>query len=319
MHCEDWRLASPDELLPWLDAERSRWLDQLGWDIAAGLEAAERGRQSGRTPGLVARDDTGGVAGWTFYWTDRGTLHLGVLAGARAEAVRLLLDEAIEAPEATYARRYQAFLFPASPAVASALARRRFLLAPQLLLSRMPPGPAPVDEVPGCRPWRMDDLPNAVRLLARAYAGSPTGQAFAPDGRLDEWVAYLAQVVRSSACGPLQPTASFVVEGERPDRPAATVLTTATAADTWHIAQIAVDPLLQGRGLARGLVRRVLGQAAIAGMRAVTLVVDERNAAARALYASLGFVPRATLLLASRPRLTRVTSSGLTEARVPSA
>jgi ribosomal protein S18 acetylase RimI-like enzyme len=74
----------------------------------------------------------------------------------------------------------------------------------------------------------------------------------------------------------------------------------------WHIAQIAVDPSVRRNGLARRLVQSVCESAGAAGAREVTLVVDDRNEAARALYASMGFRERATLLFGSRPRLTRV-------------
>jgi ribosomal protein S18 acetylase RimI-like enzyme len=155
------------------------------------------------------------------------------------------------------------------------------------------------------RPWHGDDLPGLVRLLARAYAGTPVAQAFAPDGLLEQWVAYVGQLISTPACGTFLPGASAVVPGESVARPAGAILTTGISPGTWHIAQVATDPGVRRRGLARLLVSHVCAHATTSGAREVTLVVDERNAAARALYDSMGFVHRGTLLLASRGRLAR--------------
>lgn len=305
MRYEDWRLSTTADLLPLLEAERRRWLEDLGWDISAGLAAAEQGRRTGRVPGFLARGPDGRPAGWTFFSVDRGTLSLGVLIGDRADVVRELLDLSIEAPEAAFARRYQVFLFPRAAAVGVALARRRFDVAPQRFLVRPVAPPSGPPEGVG-RGWREEDLPDVVRLLARAYAGTPASAAFAPDGRLEEWAAYLGQVTRSSACGTFLPQATVIVAGERPDRPAGALLVTTTSEGVWHVAQVAVDPACRRTGLARRMVTAVCHAAGAAGARELTLVVDERNQAARALYAGLGFFERSVLLFGARPRLTRV-------------
>lgn len=303
---EDWRQAAPAEVAPLFARECDRWLSALSWDIAPALALAEQGRRTGRLPGFLARAADGACVGWTFFSVDRGTLSIGMLTGERADVVRELLDRVIEAPEAAYGRRYQGFLFPRNAAVAVAMTRRRFTVDPQLLLARQLPSPrAEATSQPG-RAWREDDLPSVVRLLARAYAGTPTAQAFAPGGRLEEWVDYLGQIVKASACGGFLPDVSLVVDAGRLDQPVAAILTTTTAPGVWHVAQVAVDPAQRRAGLARGLVTQVLTSAAAAGAREVTLVVDQRNDAARALYARLGFVERAQLLFGSRPRLTRV-------------
>lgn len=306
MQYEDWRAAAPADVAPLFEAERERWLRDLSWDIARGFVAAEEGRRAGRVPGLVARGPDGRCAGWTFFSVDRGTLNIGVLAGDRADVVRELLDRSLEYPEAAFARRYQGFLYPSSAAVPVALTRRRFALTAQRFLGWTA---RPVEPVASGRCWREDDLPGIVRLLARAYAGTPTAQAFAPEGRLDEWVGYVAQIVRAGACGTFLPEASIVLPGALPERPNGAILVTATAAGTWHIAQVVVDPGVRREGIGRRLVQAVCASAAAAGARDVTLVVDERNAPACALYDALGFSTRATLVFGSRPRLTRVLSS----------
>lgn len=60
-------------------------------------------------------------------------------------------------------------------------------------------------------------------------------------------------------------------------------------ADEGEIADVAVAPAARRRGIARALLERVATDAMQAGVRALYLEVRESNAAARALYESLGF------------------------------
>jgi ribosomal-protein-alanine N-acetyltransferase len=59
--------------------------------------------------------------------------------------------------------------------------------------------------------------------------------------------------------------------------------------DELHINSLAVDEPWRRRGLARVLLRSVIGDAVASGARAATLEVRQSNAAARALYEGLGF------------------------------
>lgn len=65
---------------------------------------------------------------------------------------------------------------------------------------------------------------------------------------------------------------------------------------TWHIAdeaellRIAVDPVVRRRGLGRALLDDVVRDATSRGCRQIDLEVGRANAAARALYAAVGFV-----------------------------
>jgi len=59
--------------------------------------------------------------------------------------------------------------------------------------------------------------------------------------------------------------------------------------DELHINSLAVEPARRRQGLARLLLKRVLGEMAEAGARSATLEVRTSNVAARALYEGLGF------------------------------
>ncbi len=64
------------------------------------------------------------------------------------------------------------------------------------------------------------------------------------------------------------------------------------AADEAELLTVAVRPMARRRGLGRALVGQAGAQAAALGAAAMFLEVAEGNAAARGLYAALGFVPR---------------------------
>lgn len=60
--------------------------------------------------------------------------------------------------------------------------------------------------------------------------------------------------------------------------------------DAWHVMNVAVDPGLRGRGIARGLLEVLFEQTAADADRGYTLEVRVTNAVAIHLYESLGFV-----------------------------
>jgi len=60
--------------------------------------------------------------------------------------------------------------------------------------------------------------------------------------------------------------------------------------DAWHIMNVAVDPGVRGRGIARALLERLFEQTAGDADRGYTLEVRVTNAVAIHLYESLGFV-----------------------------
>jgi len=61
-------------------------------------------------------------------------------------------------------------------------------------------------------------------------------------------------------------------------------------ADEAHLLDLVVEPSMRRRGVGRALVERVISETRRSGARVVLLEVRASNAAARALYGSLGFV-----------------------------
>jgi hypothetical protein len=249
MPCDDWRQAGAAELAPWYAAERARWTRVLGWDPVLVLAMAEEARQAGRLAGFVARDDAGRITGVAYYNHERGALQIGALQAERADVVRDLLDRILESPEASFARRYQGFLFPPISGVDVALTRRRFDVMPQLYLGCRLDGLAPPAGTPvQVRPWRDEDVPAAARLLARAYAGTATGAAFAPEGA--SMSGRLFGAILHSPAAAFRAVMTVVIDGPQPERLGGLVLTTRLSPSTAPGAG-GVDPDQHRRGGAR--------------------------------------------------------------------
>ena len=122
---------------------------------------------------------------------------------------------------------------PGVAGLEGALARRRFEVTKYLYLSR--------ELTAGSEPWRLrssmriahwreKDAVMSVRLMARAYAGVASARVFAPRGTLEEWATYLAQLIKTPACGRFLPSASLAATSIRPDEALRGVLTHGAAA-----------------------------------------------------------------------------------------
>lgn len=306
MILEDWRDASADVVQGLYDAERRRWEARLHWDPAPALAVLEDARQAGLVAGWIARDADGAALGWTYYLLHDGLLQIGGLVASRPSVARRLIDAALESPEAALARGWSGFLFPESDSIRSALTRQRFLLRETVYLTRqLDRDCGDAGRVTAVRGWLDDDFASGVRILAAAYAGEPAAAAFAPDGRREQWAAYAWQLLRTPGCGRFDPALSAVAVG-KDGLPRGLAMTTWIARGTVHVAQIAVLPEARRAGLGEALLRSVARLARAAGARRLTLMVDERNAAARGLYERLGFVEEARLVFASRAARNRV-------------
>lgn len=304
MTFEDWRDAGPTTVAALYAAEEDRWRSQLGWDTRASWAIVEEGRARGHVPGFLLRDGAGAIRGWTYYVCHNGSLQIGGLTGDRAADVRALLDRVLDSPEASLASSVSAFVFPAPPPLISALKRRRFAVRTSLYLSRDVGAAdgAHAGTPQGFRLRTLDDRDvfPAVRLLAHAYEGVPGAECFAPTGRLEEWVRYIRQLIDSPACGHIHRGASFVAE-ELPDgRLAGLVLTTSLSADTAHVAQLVVGRAARGHGVGDALLTQACLTASASGHRAMTLMVDQENAAARRVYERQHFATRSVFVYAHR-------------------
>lgn len=131
-----------------------------------------------------------------------------------------------------------------------------------------PPAPGPADPGLALRDARPDDVPAVSTLLAAGFGGEQD----AP------------QVLRRLADTRVAVFDSRVVAALRVERDG----------DTGGVYGFVVEPVLQGRGIGRDVLRRVCRQLAADGAARVALEVATNNEHALSLYTSLGFHPVAT-------------------------
>jgi ribosomal protein S18 acetylase RimI-like enzyme len=319
----DWRGASPDVVAPVFEQERQRWLKTLQWDSARAWREVERARTTWGLPGFLAMDDAGKALGSIFYLPDSNRYDIGGVTADSPAVTGALLDGVVARAASEDVGEVRCFVFESASNLGNELANRGFRVEPYLYLSASldaaraathpetclaeahgrRPAPAAITQTRATgsltsAAWTQNDLGPASRLLRDAYAGEP-GRIFAPEGTLGEWERYLRNLVELSACGELNARASrtFRMSGTL----AGVAIVTAVAQKTAHLAQFAVHPGAQGKGVARTVLRQAFEAAAEQGFATVTLLVAESNVKARRLYESLGFAPRATFLSACRP------------------
>lgn len=300
----DWRDADAAVVADLYAEETARWRDTLSWDTTAMWPVVEAGRRAGTVVGAVARDAAGATSGWCFALLQDGTLQIGGFLAASVEATETLLEALVRSADGRAARRWNWFGYFDAPGLEQALAGRGGAVARYEYLRcrlqgapsvEVPPASAAIRSVRG---WRASDARDVPALLASAYTGHDLSRPFAPTGRMEEWHEYAALLVGSSGCGVFDPSLSLVAETEAGRLDAAAVVTRITPT-TAHLAQLAVRAESQAAGLGRTLLSGAKALARAAGCTELTLLVHERNARARRVYAEAGFEADASFLSAA--------------------
>jgi ribosomal protein S18 acetylase RimI-like enzyme len=313
----DWRGASPGVVAAVFERERERWLQLLHWDPARAFREVEQARTTWGLPGLIALDDQGRALGSIFYLPDSNRFDIGGVTADSAAVTAALLDSVMARAASEAVDEVRCFVFESAPNLGRELTCRGFHVERYLYLSAalcrtglcVPDDSAghdgrPVvvgDAIPAPPPlktdtWHPADVTAIAALLQQSY-DRDSGRIFAPQGTPEEWERYLRNLVEHGACGDLNTSASRILRVA--GQVVAAAVVTSAAPRTAHLAQFAVHPVAQGKGLARAVLREVWLAAAQHGFEKATLLVAESNRRARALYASLGLRPVATFLAAS--------------------
>jgi len=295
MDVRDWRDADAADTQLLYAREQDFWVRELAWDASGSWREIEQARTTWGLPGRLAIDHKRTVRGWSYYMPDGETLHIGGIAADSRDATEALLDEGLRiAAEPPRPVRVSCFVPERANGFEAALLDRGFSVEHYHYLSR-PLTAAPEDVPPtGAEPWREGDLLPAAELLRTAYGDQ--GRHFAPRGTLTEWEHYTRGLVERPGCGDLEPGLTRVVRDG--GTMIALVLTTRVAPKTLHFAQVAVHPARRREGVARRLVEEACRLAQPRAFRQATLLVGEENTAARKLYESMGFEPRARFIAA---------------------
>lgn len=287
MIVSDWRRLPADVVAELYRRERDRWRRQLSWETASNWHTLETARTTWGLPGFVCRDADGRIRGWTFYLERDDRIEVGGFIADDPRATRLLVASLLDCVRP--GGELSGFLYTDAPGLDAALAGSGVTSRPFLYLNRALDA-LPLDDVAfgDATSWVGDDLAAAASLLREAYG--ETGRIFARHNQLHEWEEYVGNLVRDPACGVFSPALSRVLRGR--DRYDALAIVTTIGPGTAHLAQIAVRPSQQRRGVGQQLLRDVLRAARDAGCARMTLLVGAGNDRARALYQRMGFVER---------------------------
>ena len=184
-------------------------------------------------------------------------LHGGIVIGDR-----LLLDGVLTGDLASRAQAVTLFAFANAHGLAGALATRDRAVDRYAYLVKPLEAQSPCASN-GPRGWRSTDAEATATLLARVLrALMPRAvRAAWRDGGGRE---HVGQLIGAAGCGTIM-VDSCVAPAGRSRRLAGVVLVTRLSATTAHIAQIAVDPLAQRRGVGRLLVDEACDRARRAG------------------------------------------------------
>jgi ribosomal protein S18 acetylase RimI-like enzyme len=296
MRLANWREARARDFTGiWHDLSR-RWAERLAWDSTATWSAVDGQRQNGTLPGLMLLDDER-IAAWSFFLIHRNTMQIGALEADSPESTAKLLDGVLSLANPVVAPSgVMVFAFSDAPGLSGALVERGFDVDRYLYLTRgLPPTPsAPPDP-----DWDRDFAPQLPALFAEAYGEASLTRPFARHGEPDEWREYVAQLIGTGACGRFEARLSSA-RADASGKLTGAIVTTVVGPGTAHIAQVAVDPAYRGRGMARSMLGDVLAKASRDGLASISLLVSERNAAARRLYEASGFREAASFISAGR-------------------
>lgn len=305
------------EVERFLRYETALWRARLYWDVSTAVASLRRALERGGIAGKAARYQ-GEVAAFAYYSLEgrRGVLSGFLLAPewskapsllgdgldpdrddetARREVVGTVLRAVAGELRRRGARRIESqfvgfdapWLVPCFEAEGFRVYWRDFL---RVSLSRAR-APRAAPEVLTVLPWRTWNLSEATLVMASAHESGVDASMNELYRTTDGCRVLLNNIVRQRGCGPLVTEASAVGRHRRTDRALGFALVTETAKRQAHLAQLAVAPSTQGRGVGRALLAHAASRLRERGFDTLSLMVSRGNESAVALYRSFGFAP----------------------------
>jgi ribosomal protein S18 acetylase RimI-like enzyme len=285
-----------DDLEPLWVAERNLWRDVLAWDVTPVISAIRRAVDRKTLAGKAAQLGRATV-GYGYYMLEGHRAVIGSLAClprvSSEEVGARVLDSLVAAlkSEAPVTRIESQFVSFGGQELAGEFASHGFEHFQRAFLRRslggLPPEnrwtPSAVIDL-----WDGSCLERAARLMQLAHEGRVDAQMNELYRTQAGCQTLLQNIIFQRGCGKLVPSASFVAREASGDL-SGFVISTEISPRNAHLAQIAVEPDVQGRGLGRAFLVRTLHALARAGYETVSLMVSGSNEKAYALYESTGF------------------------------
>jgi ribosomal protein S18 acetylase RimI-like enzyme len=287
------------ELEGFFRREIAVWRDRLSWDVSSAITSFQRALERGGVLGKAVRCGSS-TAGYGYFTVEsgRGVLTgLSVAPGWRGRDVgRLLVCSMIRELTLRGVSRIESqfvsfdapWLVPCFEAEGFESFAREFrrlsLRAPSARPSR-PLRPDPFVH----RPWKPWNLTEAAAIMQSAHASGVDACMNELYRSSDGCRSLLVSVLRHRGCGSAVLEASSVARDPRNDRAVGFAVVTETSRQKAHLAQLAVAPDYQGRGLGRGILFRVIERLRDMGYNSLSLMVSRDNYRAVQLYRTMGF------------------------------
>lgn len=289
----------PSELEGFFRRELALWRDRLSWDVSGAVSAFRRALERGGVSGKAICCGSSTV-GYGYFIVEAGR---GVLTGLavapewREEEVGPLLVRAmireltlrgVSRIESQFVSFDAPWLVPCFRAEGFESFVREFRrLALKAERRRGDQGP-PRDPFV-FRTWKSWNLTEASQVMESAHLGGI-------DARMNELYrssegcrSLLTSVLRHRGCGAAILEASAVARDPRTDRAVGFAVVTETSLRKAHLAQLAVAPDYQGRGLGRRILACTIDRLTEMGYDGLSLMVSRDNHRALDLYRSMGF------------------------------
>jgi ribosomal protein S18 acetylase RimI-like enzyme len=286
--------VNPAELDGLWTCEERLWRERLLWDRADTFATLRRVAERGAVPGKAVRVEARTV-GYTYYVVQGP---LGVIAGLNVSSewsslpvggtlVQATVDDlrhrGVTRIETQFVAIDYPWLLPAFEHEGFRSAWREF----QRLELCPVPGPASAPAMVHLEPWRQAHVHEAAPIMHAAYDGSVDAVMNALYRTADGCRVVLENLLRQGGSGLLVDEASALARHR--ERGIGFVAVTETASHQAHLAQVAVLPEFQGRGVGRLLLDYSLSRLGQRRFETLSLIVSRANHRALRMYQTMGF------------------------------
>ncbi len=317
----------PSELEGFFRRELALWRDRLSWDVSSAVTSFRRALERGGVSGKAIRCGSETAAyGYFLVESGRGVLtglavapewrgrdlgpvlvramirEIALRGVSRIESQFLSFDAPWLAPcfeeegFETFVREFRRLRLQAGSHQHERSASRRRVAEREAAgvgphgTEGSPGGDEPLKADPFVyRSWKSWNLTEASCVMHSAHVSGV-------DARMNELYrssegcrSLLTSVLRHRGCGSAILDVSSVARDPHTDRAAGFAVVTETSPRQAHLAQLAVAPDYQGRGLGRRILGRVIERLQGMGYDGLSLMVSRENHRALDLYRSIGF------------------------------
>ncbi|HSF16845.1 MAG TPA: N-acetyltransferase [Vicinamibacteria bacterium] len=300
----DLRSLPSIELERFWNREIAIWREQLEWDVSAAVASLRRAFERGSLRGKAVRTGARTSAfGYYLVEGDRAVVSgLGLAPDdqpmdtwSRGELARTLLSSLLGELRARRIRRIESQLITHDASgLVSCFQRegfrihwRDFLRLPLERFRMVARGDGAQSLLP-FRAWNLSEASDLMQGAHRGGVDAEMNELYRTSGGCRK---LLNNILRQRGCGAAVAEASAMARHCTTERAMGFCIVTETARHKAHLAQLAVAPDFQRRGVGRALIGHAAARLSSLRYETLSLMVSSGNDAAAELYRSVGFEP----------------------------